>query len=93
MTTSKLRFCRFIHSTTAEGGSLLEELRAAYQMLGREERQQIKSLMLTLSISRGDLLSWKESTNRKDNYGKQPVLERYRTRPPSSRVGADKKIT
>jgi hypothetical protein len=68
MTNSKLRFCRFIHSTTAEGGGLLEELRAAYQMLGREERQQIKSLMVTLSISSGDLLSRKENTNRKDNY-------------------------
>jgi hypothetical protein len=54
-------------STTAEGGRSLEELRAAYQMLGREERQQIKSLTVTLSISSGDLLSRKGSTNRRDN--------------------------
>ena len=36
-------------STTLEAGSLLEQLRAAYQGLGREERQQVKSFMLTLS--------------------------------------------
>jgi|HubBroStandDraft_6_1064221.scaffolds.fasta_scaffold166666_3 hypothetical protein len=44
-------------STIAEGRRLLEELRAAYQMLGREERQQVKSLMVTLSKSRGDTLN------------------------------------
>ena len=43
-------------STTPEGGRLLEQLRAAYQGLGREERQQVKSLMLTLSRSNGDSL-------------------------------------
>jgi hypothetical protein len=36
-------------SKTLEAGSLLEQLRAAYQGLGREERQKVKSLMLTLS--------------------------------------------
>jgi len=36
-------------STTLEAGSLLEQLRAAYQGLGREERQQVTSLMVTLS--------------------------------------------
>ena len=36
-------------STTSEGDGLLEELRAAYQGLGREERQQVKTLMLTLA--------------------------------------------
>jgi len=36
-------------STTAEAARLLEELRAAYQRLGLEQRQQIKSLMLTFS--------------------------------------------
>ena len=39
-------------STTLETGSLLEQLRAAYQGLDREERQQVKSLMLTLSEQR-----------------------------------------
>ena len=43
-------------STTSERGSLLEQLRAAYQGLGREERQQVKSLLLTLSRSNGDSL-------------------------------------
>jgi len=45
--------------TTPEGGSLLEQLRAAYLGLGREERQQVKSLMLTLS-SNSNLLSRKD---------------------------------
>src|SRR5215469_18355015 len=36
-------------STTAEAARLLEELRAAYQRLGLEQQQQIKSLMLTFS--------------------------------------------
>jgi hypothetical protein len=67
-------------STTSKGGSLLEELRAAYQALGREEQQQVKSLMLTLSRSNNDLLCRKESTNRRGPYGKQPVLERCSTR-------------
>ena len=35
--------------TTAEARGLLEGLRTAYQRLGREERQYIKSLVLTLS--------------------------------------------
>ena len=43
-------------STRAKARRLLEELRAAYQKLGREERQQIKSLLLTLSKSEGDSL-------------------------------------
>jgi PHP family Zn ribbon phosphoesterase len=43
-------------STTAEATRLLEELRAAYQRLAREERQKIKSLMLTFSKSNGDSL-------------------------------------
>ena len=43
-------------STTPEGGSLLEQLRAAYQGLGREEQRQVKSLLLTLSRSNGDSL-------------------------------------
>ena len=43
-------------STTAEAARLLEELRAAYQRLGREERRQVKSLMLTFSKSNGDSL-------------------------------------
>jgi hypothetical protein len=37
--------------TTPEGGSLLEQLRAAYLGLGREERQQVKSLLVMLSRS------------------------------------------
>lgn len=36
-------------STTAEGGSLLEELRAAYQSLKPEERQEIKVFMSDLA--------------------------------------------
>jgi hypothetical protein len=36
-------------STTAEAARLLEELRAAYQRLGLEQQQQIKSLMLKFS--------------------------------------------
>ena len=32
-----------------EEGSLLEELRAAYQGLGRKERQQVNSILLTLA--------------------------------------------
>jgi hypothetical protein len=44
-------------STTAEAGRLLEELRAAYQTLGREERQQIRSLMVSLSRTSGDILN------------------------------------
>ncbi len=43
-------------STTPENGSLLEQLRAAYQGLGREEQRQVKSLLLTLSRSNGDSL-------------------------------------
>lgn len=43
-------------STTAEAARLLEELRAAYQRLGREERQKTKSLTLTFSKSSGDSL-------------------------------------
>ena len=43
-------------STTPEGGSLLEQLRAAYQGLGREEQRQVKSLLLTLSRGDGDSL-------------------------------------
>jgi hypothetical protein len=35
--------------TTAEAARLLEELRAAYQRLGLEQRQQIKSLLLKFS--------------------------------------------
>jgi hypothetical protein len=42
--------------TTPEGSSLLEQLRAAYLGLGREERQQVKSLLVTLSRSNGDSL-------------------------------------
>lgn len=38
-------------SKTSEEDHLLEELRAAYQGLGREERQHFKNLMLTLSRS------------------------------------------
>ena len=40
-------------STTPEAGSLLEQLRAAYQGLGREEQRQVKSLLVTLSRSNG----------------------------------------
>ena len=43
-------------STTSEGGSLLDQLRASYQGLGREERQQVKSLLLTLSRSNEESL-------------------------------------
>jgi hypothetical protein len=43
-------------STTPEGGSLLQQLRAAYQGLGREEQRQVKSLLVTLSRSNGDSL-------------------------------------
>ena len=32
----------------SEEGSLLEELRTAYRGLGRKERQQVKTLLLTL---------------------------------------------
>jgi hypothetical protein len=42
---------RIDRSTTAEAARLLEELRTAYQRLGLEERQQIKSLMLEISKS------------------------------------------
>jgi hypothetical protein len=38
-------------SRTPEGGSLLEQLRAAYQGLGREEQRQVKGLLVTLSSS------------------------------------------
>ncbi len=41
-------------STTPEGGSLLEQLRAAYRGLGREEQLQVKSLLRMLSRSNGD---------------------------------------
>jgi hypothetical protein len=47
-------------STTSERGSLLQQLRAAYQGLGREERLQVKSLMLTLSRSNSNLLCRKD---------------------------------
>ena len=66
-------------STTPEGGSLLEQLRAAYQGLGREEQSQVKSLLMTLSGSNSHLLCRKE-TNRSGTYGKQPVLERCSAR-------------
>ena len=36
-------------SAMSEEGSLLEELRTAYQELGCNERQQVKSFLLTLS--------------------------------------------
>ena len=36
-------------STTAKGGSLLEELRAAYQSLNPAERQEIKAFMSGLA--------------------------------------------
>lgn len=36
-------------SSMSEEGSLLEELRTAYQGLGRKERQQVKSLFLALA--------------------------------------------
>jgi hypothetical protein len=42
--------------TTPEGGSLLEQLRAAYRGLGREEQRQVKSVLLTFSRSNGDSL-------------------------------------
>jgi hypothetical protein len=35
-------------SAMSEEGSLLEELRTAYRGLGRKERQQVKTLLLTL---------------------------------------------
>jgi hypothetical protein len=35
-------------SSMSEKGSLLEELRTAYRGLGRKERQQVKTLLLTL---------------------------------------------
>jgi hypothetical protein len=73
-------------STKAEGGNLLQELRKAYQSLAREERQQIKGFLLTLSKSGGDLLGREQSTNRSGTYGKQASLERCRRWPPSSRV-------
>ena len=74
-------------SAKAEGGSLLEELREAYQSLAREERLQIKVLMLTLAKSNGDLLYRKESTNRSGTYAKQAVSQRCRRWPTSSPVG------
>ena len=43
-------------STTSEEGALLEQLRAAYQGLGREEQRQVKSLLVTLSRCNGDSL-------------------------------------
>ena len=46
-------------STTSEGGGLLQQLRAAYQGLRREERQQVKSFMLMLSRN-SNLLSRKD---------------------------------
>jgi len=46
-------------STTSEGGCLLQQLRAAYQGLRREERQQVKSFALTLSTN-SNLLSRKD---------------------------------
>ena len=36
-------------STTPKEANLLEELRAAYQRLGRKERQQVKSVLRTLA--------------------------------------------
>jgi len=36
-------------STTPEAARLLDELRAAYQRLGLEQRQQIKDVMLEFS--------------------------------------------
>ena len=48
---NRIRMC-----TTEEADRLLDALRAAYQRLGREERQKIKSLMLTFSKSNGDSL-------------------------------------
>jgi hypothetical protein len=73
-------------STKAEAGNLLEELRKAYQSLAREERQQIKAFMLTLSKSDEDLVGRELSTGRSGTYGKQASLERCRRWPPSSRV-------
>jgi len=73
-------------STKAEGGNLLEELREAYQSLAREERQQIKGFILTLSKSDGDLLGREQSTHRRGTYGKPASWERCRRWPPSSRV-------
>jgi hypothetical protein len=46
-------------SKTSEGDGLLQQLRAAYQGLRHEERQQVKSLMLTLSRN-SNLLSRKD---------------------------------
>jgi len=40
-----------IRKSTTSDGDLLEELRVAYQPLRREERQQVKNLLLTLSRS------------------------------------------
>ena len=67
-------------STTPEGSSLLEQLRVAYQGLGRGEQRQVKSLLVTLSRSNSNLPCRKESTNRSGTYGKQPVLERCSAR-------------
>jgi hypothetical protein len=58
---------------TSGGNSLLEELRAEYQGPSHEERQQIKSVMLTLSTCNSDLLRRKESTHRRDAYGTTSV--------------------
>ena len=62
-------------STTPEGDSLLEQLRAAYQGLSREEQRQVKRLLVTLSGSNSNLLCRKERTNQSGAYGKKPVLQ------------------
>ena len=47
----------------SEEGSLLEELRAVYQGLGRNERQQVKTLLLTLARTAFGTNSTQESNS------------------------------
>jgi len=49
-------------SAMSEEGSLLEELRTAYRGLGRKERQQVKTLLLTLGRATADLLGTETAT-------------------------------
>jgi hypothetical protein len=56
--------CNEIGKSTTSEGDLLEELRVAYQRLRREERQQVKNFLLTLSRSSRHL------TERRQNDGK-----------------------
>ena len=48
-------------STTSEEGSFLEELHTAYQGLGHKERQQVKTLLLTLARATAIYREWRQN--------------------------------